>query len=88
MLVQSDRAPKTQVVSVSLVRFNDVVDRRLAIAEIGLAEARQHLAAGQTDDVDVILEKLDEDLRLLRRRLRQESATTGSHRCRDYDCAN
>jgi hypothetical protein len=88
MLVQSDRAPKTQVVSVSLVRFNDVVDRRLAIAEKGLAEARQHLAAGQTDDVDLILEKLDEDLRLLRGRLRREIQTAAPQRCRNIDFAN
>jgi hypothetical protein len=88
MLVLSQRARESQSLASSLPRFTELVDRRLAIAEMGLAEARQHLAAGQTDDVEIILEKLDEDLHLLRHRLRREFETTEVGRSMKYDCAN
>ena len=88
MLVLSKRARESQSLASSLPRFTELVDRRLAIAEMGLAEARQRLAAGQNDDVEIILEKLDEDLHLLRRRLRREFETTEVGRSMTYDCAN
>jgi hypothetical protein len=50
-----------------------VVHRRLAIARIGLAEVSQYLLAGQTAEADLLLDKLDEDLSLLQRRLRREA---------------
>lgn len=53
----------------TLLRLNQLVDRRLAVAHRGLAELHRHLRHGQTEDAAVIADKLDEDLRLLRRRL-------------------
>ena len=38
----------------------------------GLNEARQHLRAGEEAEARLIIEKVDEDLHLLRRRLRRE----------------
>ena len=69
MLILSRRAHESNTLSPALLPFKQLVDRRLAIAQKGLAEARRHLAAGQVADADTVLEKLDEDLHLLRRRL-------------------
>ncbi|HEY7425328.1 MAG TPA: hypothetical protein VH682_13940 [Gemmataceae bacterium] len=79
MLVLSRRAHEPNTLSPALLPFKQLVDRRLAIAQKGLAEARRHLAAGQAADADTVLEKLDEDLHLLRRRLDSmaEPATPG-----------
>ena len=75
MLVVSNRAPKTNAVSPSLSPFTQMVDRRLAIAQMGLAEARHHVAAGRSDDAGIVLEKIDEDLHLLRCRMSREGET-------------
>ena len=45
------------------------------IAQMGLAEARQRLAAGQVADADIVLDKIDEDLHLLRCRIDRETKT-------------
>jgi carbon storage regulator CsrA len=63
----ADQAP-------SFLRVNEMVDRRLEIARRGLAELGRHLASGQSEDARTILDKLDEDLHLLRTRLRREAA--------------
>lgn len=68
----SDRVREAPSVAASLLQFNQLVDRRLAVAGRGLAELRQHLAAGQTEDAQTLVEKLDEDLHLLRCRLGRE----------------
>ncbi len=75
MQICSDRARETNVLSASVSPFRQMVDRRLAIAQMGLAEARHHLAAGQAEDADMVLDKIDEDLHLLRRRLIRETET-------------
>jgi carbon storage regulator CsrA len=49
-----------------------LLDKRLEIAREGLSEARQCIRAGLEEDACVLLEKVDEDLHLLRRRLRRE----------------
>jgi hypothetical protein len=69
MHVCSDRVHEANTFATPLLQFKQLVDRRLTIAGKGLAEARQYLAAGQARDADIILEKIDEDLYLLRRRL-------------------
>jgi hypothetical protein len=69
MHVISDRVHESPTFSAPQAPFKQLVDRRLAIAQKGLAEARRHLSAGQSADADMVLEKLDEDLYLLRRRL-------------------
>jgi hypothetical protein len=75
MLVLSNRARETKAASVSFSQFTQMVDRRLSIAQMGLAEARQHLAAGQVGDADIVLDKIDEDLHLLRCRINREGKT-------------
>jgi hypothetical protein len=75
MLVLSDRARDTNSLSPSLSQLTQLLDRRLAIAQKGLAEASLHLAAGQTEDAGIVLEKVDEDLNLLRCRLSRETET-------------
>ena len=73
MLVLSDRAREKNAASVPLCQFTQMVDRRLSIAQMGLAEVRQHLAAGQVADADIVLDKIDEDLNLLRCRINRET---------------
>jgi hypothetical protein len=87
MLILSHRVSESQPFSALSAPFEQVVDRRLAIAQKGLAEARRYLAAGQTEDVDTVLEKLDEDLYLLRRRLRHEAESGTRRPTVLYGCA-
>ncbi|MBY0231348.1 MAG: carbon storage regulator [Gemmataceae bacterium] len=49
-----------------------LIDKRLEICREGLSEARQGLRAGDAERTCLVLEKIDEDLHLLRRRLRRE----------------
>ena len=64
--------PSTDTPPSSQPQLHQMVDRRLAIGGKGLEEMRKHLAAGQAADAEMILEKLDEDLDLLRGRLCRE----------------
>ena len=88
MLVLSGRVDDSNPVPGSLPQFNQLVDRRLAIAAKGLSELREHLAAGQKLDAQVVLEKLNEDLHLLRRRLHCEVETATPSTSTLYDCVN
>jgi hypothetical protein len=54
-------------------RFGQMVNTRLNINRLGLKEARERLAQGRLDEVATILEKIDEDSRMLQRRLQAES---------------
>jgi len=56
---------------VNLLQLNQLLNKRLEIARLGLSEAQQ-LAADQPEDASLLLEKVDEDLHMLQRRLRQE----------------
>jgi carbon storage regulator CsrA len=56
----------------TLLQVKNLMDRRLEIARRGLDELRRHLECGRTEDAETVLEKLDEDLHLLRRRVRRE----------------
>ena len=73
MLVLSRRAPDTNVVFTPSNQFRQMIDRRLTIAQKGLAEVRRHLEAGRSEDAGIVLEKIDEDLHLLRCRLEREA---------------
>lgn len=88
MLVLSDRARDTNALSPSFSQLTQMLDRRLAIAQIGLAEASQHLAAGQTEDAGIVLEKIDEDLHLLRCRLSREAEKTAPRPSVLHESAN
>jgi len=50
-----------------------VVTRRLDVARVGLAELRRCLLAAEPAEAALLLDKLDEDLLLLQRRLRLEA---------------
>jgi carbon storage regulator CsrA len=67
-------APETETVEElpTLHSIKRLLDKRLEIAREGLSEVHQCLRAGQEEDARVLLEKVDEDLHLLRRRLRRE----------------
>lgn len=73
MLVVSDRVHENNAPSPSVFQLTQMVNRRLAISQKGLAEARRHLEAGQAVDAEIVLEKIDEDLHLLRCRVRREA---------------
>lgn len=73
MLVRSNRARDIYAVSGFSSQVKQMVDRRLAIAQKGLTEVQRHLAAGQPEDAGIVLEKIDEDLHLLRCRLSREA---------------
>jgi hypothetical protein len=49
--------------------LEQVVVKRLEIAHRGLEEVRRHLGDGRPGDAQIILDKLEEDLFLLRQRL-------------------
>lgn len=55
------------------LRLTQMVGRRLEIARRGLRELRQRLRTGHAADAETILEKLDEDLHLLGRRVCREA---------------
>lgn len=88
MLVISNRAPKMNAVSPSLSPFTQMVDRRLAIAQMGLAEARHHLATGQAEDAGIVLDKIDEDLHLLRCRMSREGERSAPRTASLHGSAN
>jgi hypothetical protein len=60
-------------------RLEQMVRKRLEIARLGLTEARRYLGEGRATDADLILTKVDEDLALLRRRLRSEPEQAAPH---------
>ena len=56
----------------TLVAVRRMLDKRLEIARAGLNEAREQFRAGNEDEARLLMDKVDEDLFLLRRRLRRE----------------
>jgi two-component system, OmpR family, response regulator len=56
-------------------RLNDLVQKRLAIVRRGLDEVQRSMAAATTEEAELLLDKLDEDLHLLRQRLHNEART-------------
>jgi sRNA-binding carbon storage regulator CsrA len=56
----------------SMADIRRMLEKRLEIAREGLNEMRAKLQSGDEASAQLILEKVDEDLHLLRRRLRRE----------------
>jgi carbon storage regulator CsrA len=72
--------PQAEDQEPTLNNLKHLIDKRLEITRRGINEARQCLRAGREEDARVLLEKVDEDLHLLRRRVRREvDRTEGSH---------
>ena len=57
----------------SLLQLDQLVQKRLDIARLGLTELRRRLDCGQEDDAEIIRKKIDEDLSMLQRRVRREA---------------
>src|SRR5262249_45209799 len=55
-----------------LTALQRLLAKRLETAGEGINQARQSLRRGQEEDARMLLEKVDEDLHLLRRRVRRE----------------
>jgi len=56
----------------SLHQLNKLMEKRIEITRQGIDELRQYLKQGKTENAEAVLEKIDEDLHLLRRRVRRE----------------
>ena len=56
----------------SLVQLDQLVQKRLDVARLGLTELRRRLDCGQEDDAEIIRTKIDEDLKMLQQRVRRE----------------
>jgi hypothetical protein len=63
-------------------QLRQLVDRRLAVSEKGLAVLRRQLQAGATEDAAVTLANIAEDLRMLRQRLADETRTPAPQQAR------
>jgi hypothetical protein len=56
----------------TLPAIRQMLEKRLEIAREGIHQAQQQLHTGNEEDARILLEKVDEDLHLLRRRVRRE----------------
>jgi carbon storage regulator CsrA len=68
-------------------RLSDLVGKRLRVAQAGLAELQRQLEAGRTGEAEATLAKLDEDLRLLQRRIEARPEETAPAPPRRGYCA-
>jgi carbon storage regulator CsrA len=66
----ADRQP---ALAPPLPALNSLVEKRLAILRRGLDEVQRSVSAARTDEAGLLLDKLDEDLHLLRLRLLSEA---------------
>jgi carbon storage regulator CsrA len=57
----------------TLLQIDQLVQKRLEIARLGLTELRRRVRRGDEFDAEAILDQLDEDLHLLQRRVRREA---------------
>ncbi len=60
----------------TLLRLNQLLKKRLDIAQLGLSEVHTHLRAGHEEDANNTLANLKEDLAMLRRRVQREVERT------------
>ena len=88
-LVASPSCTTVEVVSIeasgictpTFPAIEQMLTKRLEIARTGIHEAQQLLHAGNEEDARIVLEKVDEDLHLLRRRVRREFEKAESLAC-------
>ena len=65
-------SPEPAAEAPTLEALKRLLDKRLEIARKGIDQAHHCLSRGQEEDAQMLLEKVDEDLNLLRRRVRRE----------------
>ena len=70
---EAEWGPPEDLDEPTTLRQAQMVGRRLEIARRGLRELRQRLRTGHAADAEAILERLDEDLHLLGRRVSREA---------------
>jgi carbon storage regulator CsrA len=66
--------------------LNKLVEKRLAIVRLGLDEVQRSMSAAQPEEAELLLDKLDEELHLLRRRLHSESVSQPAARLLRRGC--
>jgi carbon storage regulator CsrA len=64
--------PDADGVPATFLELNQLINNRLHVASVGLAQLRQQLQAGLIEDAETTLVKIDEDWQLLRQRLGSE----------------
>jgi carbon storage regulator CsrA len=69
-------SPAPKKVTPPLPRLNQLVEKRLAILRQGLDEVQRSMSASTTDEAELLLDKLDEEVTLLRQRLHSEQYPT------------
>jgi carbon storage regulator CsrA len=60
----------------SLIQLDQLVQKRLAVARLGLTELRRRLDCEQDEDAEIVRQKIDEELHMLQRRVRREVEKT------------
>jgi carbon storage regulator CsrA len=73
-------APEADQEAPTLLQIEQLIQKRLEIIRKGLSEVRRNVRVGQEEDAETLLDKLDEDLFLLRRRVHREVEKTGADR--------
>jgi carbon storage regulator CsrA len=69
-------------------RLHKLVEKRLAIVRLGLDEVQRSMSAYQPEEAELLLDKLDEELHLLRQRLHSETTNPPATRLlRRHRCA-
>lgn len=81
VLREQSQQPPVAEEAPSLPMLRRLLETRLDIARKGLSQARELLLDGHDDDAGVLIEKVDEDLHLLRRRIRREFDKTDTLSC-------
>jgi carbon storage regulator CsrA len=56
----------------SLIQLSQLLQKRLEVARLGLVSAREQMASGELEDASNTLDRLEEDLHLLRTRMQKE----------------
>lgn len=65
--------PKALRPGVTQPPLHKLVEKRLAIVRLGLDEVQRSMSAAQPEEAELLLDKLDEELHLLRQRLHTET---------------
>lgn len=69
----NDHEPSLDPLSpLSLIQLNQLLQKRLEVARMGLKSAQDQMACGELEDATETLARLDEDLQLLKSRMQKE----------------
>jgi carbon storage regulator CsrA len=69
----NDAEPSLDPLSpLSLIQLSQLLQKRLEVARLGLVSVREQMASGEIEDAAETLNRLEEDLQLLRTRMQKE----------------